>query len=93
MTEAGATGPEVRELRLVVTVDDYDEAVHFYRDVLGLRERAVSIPLAVRRFFWPNSFIGSPPAPVISAVTPSLLSRQGSAGRAGPAADGWAARG
>ncbi|MDX6477153.1 MAG: hypothetical protein QOH95_2664 [Gaiellaceae bacterium] len=31
---------EVRELRLVVTVPDYDEALHFYRDVLGLRERA-----------------------------------------------------
>jgi predicted enzyme related to lactoylglutathione lyase len=30
---------EVRELRLVVTVDDYDEAVKFYRDVLGLPER------------------------------------------------------
>ncbi len=28
----------VRELRLVVTVDDYDEALRFYRDVLGLRE-------------------------------------------------------
>ena len=29
------TGP-VRELRLAVTVEDYDEAVRFYRDVLGL---------------------------------------------------------
>lgn len=29
-----------RELRLVVTADDYDEALRFYRDVLGLRERA-----------------------------------------------------
>src|SRR4051794_41825765 len=29
----------VNELRLVVTVDDYDEAVDFYRDVLGLREQ------------------------------------------------------
>jgi catechol 2,3-dioxygenase-like lactoylglutathione lyase family enzyme len=28
----------VRELRLVVTVDDYDEAVAFYRDALGLAE-------------------------------------------------------
>ena len=26
----------IRELRLVVTTDDYDEAVAFYRDVLGL---------------------------------------------------------
>jgi predicted enzyme related to lactoylglutathione lyase len=38
------TAPEqrqgVRELRLVVTAEDYDEALRFYRDVLGLRERA-----------------------------------------------------
>ena len=37
-TRAPAGG--VRELRLVVTADDYDEALRFYRDVLGLRERA-----------------------------------------------------
>lgn len=30
----------VRELRLVVTAADYDEALRFYRDVLGLPERA-----------------------------------------------------
>jgi lactoylglutathione lyase len=30
----------VHELRLVVTAEDYDEALRFYRDVLGLRERA-----------------------------------------------------
>jgi predicted enzyme related to lactoylglutathione lyase len=30
----------VTELRLVVTAPDYDEALHFYRDVLGLPERA-----------------------------------------------------
>lgn len=29
----------VRELRLVVTADDYDAAVAFYRDTLGLPER------------------------------------------------------
>lgn len=29
----------VHELRLVVTAEDYDEALRFYRDVLGLRER------------------------------------------------------
>jgi lactoylglutathione lyase len=29
----------VRELRVAVTAPDYDEAVAFYRDVLGLRER------------------------------------------------------
>ena len=28
----------VRQLRLVVEAADYDEAVHFYRDVLGLEE-------------------------------------------------------
>ena len=35
-----AADPPVREMRLVVTATDYAEAVHFYRDVLGLRERA-----------------------------------------------------
>src|SRR5215467_1053630 len=30
----------VSELRLVVTAADYDEALRFYRDVLGLPERA-----------------------------------------------------
>ena len=30
----------VHELRVVVTADDWDEAVTFYRDVLGLPERA-----------------------------------------------------
>ena len=30
----------MRELRLVVTSDDYDAALRFYRDVLGLDERA-----------------------------------------------------
>jgi len=29
----------VREMRLVVTAPDYEAALHFYRDVLGLRER------------------------------------------------------
>jgi predicted enzyme related to lactoylglutathione lyase len=32
-------GP-VRQLRLVVTAEDYDAALTFYRDVLGLREEA-----------------------------------------------------
>jgi len=31
---------KVSELRLVVTASDYDEALRFYRDVLGLREEA-----------------------------------------------------
>ena len=30
----------VHELRVAVTAPDYDEALAFYRDVLGLRERA-----------------------------------------------------
>lgn len=29
----------VKELRLVVTAEDYDEALRFYRDVLGLPQR------------------------------------------------------
>ncbi|MFF7317571.1 VOC family protein [Streptomyces albogriseolus] len=33
-------GPPVKELRLVVTAEDYDAALRFYRDVLGLTERA-----------------------------------------------------
>jgi lactoylglutathione lyase len=33
-------GLRVTELRLVVTAPDYDEALRFYRDVLGLPERA-----------------------------------------------------
>ncbi|MDO8484087.1 MAG: VOC family protein [Candidatus Limnocylindrales bacterium] len=32
--------PTVREMRLVVTATDYAEAVHFYRDILGLPELA-----------------------------------------------------
>jgi catechol 2,3-dioxygenase-like lactoylglutathione lyase family enzyme len=35
-----ADAPEVTELRLVVTAPDYEEALRFYRDVLGLSERA-----------------------------------------------------
>jgi lactoylglutathione lyase len=33
------SGP-VHEMRLVVTADDYEAAVRFYRDVMGLPERA-----------------------------------------------------
>jgi lactoylglutathione lyase len=32
--------PNVKQLRLVVTAPDYDEALRFYRDVLGMREEA-----------------------------------------------------
>lgn len=35
-----ASAPPVRQLRLVVEVDDFDEALAFYRDVLGLPEQA-----------------------------------------------------
>lgn len=31
---------KITELRLVVTAPDYEEALHFYRDVLGLEEQA-----------------------------------------------------
>jgi lactoylglutathione lyase len=33
----------VSELRLVVTTDELDEALYFYRDVLGLPERAAFV--------------------------------------------------
>ncbi|MGJ7442933.1 VOC family protein [Aquipuribacter sp. MA13-6] len=36
----GPTTPGVRQLRLVVEAADYDQAVAFYRDVLGLPEQA-----------------------------------------------------
>jgi catechol 2,3-dioxygenase-like lactoylglutathione lyase family enzyme len=32
--------PHVRQLRVVVEAEDYDEAVRFYRDVLGMPEQA-----------------------------------------------------
>jgi lactoylglutathione lyase len=32
-------GNRVRQLRLVVTAEDYDQALRFYRDTLGLPER------------------------------------------------------
>ena len=31
----------IRQLRLAVTAEDYDQAVAFYRDVLGMAELAV----------------------------------------------------
>jgi catechol 2,3-dioxygenase-like lactoylglutathione lyase family enzyme len=31
---------QVHEMRLVVTTKDYEKALHFYRDVLGLKEQA-----------------------------------------------------
>jgi predicted enzyme related to lactoylglutathione lyase len=41
MTEADRVSPPVHQLRLVVEAADYDAALTFYRDVLGLREEAV----------------------------------------------------
>jgi catechol 2,3-dioxygenase-like lactoylglutathione lyase family enzyme len=43
LSEFGSVGivaamPEVRELRIALTVDDYERAVAFYRDALGLSE-------------------------------------------------------
>jgi catechol 2,3-dioxygenase-like lactoylglutathione lyase family enzyme len=38
MTDRPDDQPRVLQMRLVVEVDDYDEAVRFYRDVLGARE-------------------------------------------------------
>jgi len=34
------TPPRIRQLRIVVEAEDYEEAVAFYRDVLGLDEEA-----------------------------------------------------
>jgi predicted enzyme related to lactoylglutathione lyase len=38
--ELSTASGSVRELRVVVTAPDYDAALRFYRDVLGLPERA-----------------------------------------------------
>jgi catechol 2,3-dioxygenase-like lactoylglutathione lyase family enzyme len=40
VTSDDAIRPVVRQLRLVVEAEDFDEAVRFYRDVLGLPEEA-----------------------------------------------------
>lgn len=40
MSDEGTAPAPVRQLRLVVEADDYEEAVRFYRDVLGLTEQA-----------------------------------------------------
>lgn len=39
-TDDNRAAPGVAQLRLVVTAADYDAALTFYRDVLGLREEA-----------------------------------------------------
>ena len=38
MTDNSGSGARIRQLRLVVEAADYDQAVAFYRDVLGLAE-------------------------------------------------------
>src|SRR5687768_4171437 len=38
MTENAQPGSSVRQLRIVVEAEDYDEALTFFRDVLGLPE-------------------------------------------------------
>jgi predicted enzyme related to lactoylglutathione lyase len=40
MSSPDSTNRPILQMRLVVEADDYDEAVRFYRDVLGLREEA-----------------------------------------------------
>jgi predicted enzyme related to lactoylglutathione lyase len=40
MTSNSVQRPTVRQLRVVVEAEDYEEAVRFYRDVLGLPEEA-----------------------------------------------------
>ncbi len=40
MATTDPTRAPVLQMRLVVEAEDYDEAVRFYRDVLGLREQA-----------------------------------------------------
>ncbi|CAN7143273.1 VOC family protein [Arthrobacter sp. LjRoot78] len=40
MTTGNSEQPTVRQLRLVVEAEDYDAAVAFYRDVLGMPEEA-----------------------------------------------------
>jgi lactoylglutathione lyase len=38
-----ASAGRVRQLRLVVTAEDYDEALRFYRDVLGMPQEAAFV--------------------------------------------------
>lgn len=40
MTDQTNDRPRVTQMRLVVEAEDYDEAVRFFRDVLGLREES-----------------------------------------------------
>jgi predicted enzyme related to lactoylglutathione lyase len=40
MSSDSPIGPPVLQMRVVVEAEDYERAVHFYRDVLGLTEQA-----------------------------------------------------
>ena len=40
MSSDSPIAPSVLQMRVVVEAEDYEEAVHFYRDVLGLTEQA-----------------------------------------------------
>jgi len=40
MSSDSPIGPPVLQMRVVVEAEDYEEAVHFYRDILGLTEQA-----------------------------------------------------
>ena len=40
VTNSPSHGPAVLQLRLIVEAEDYDAAVAFYRDTLGLTEQA-----------------------------------------------------
>jgi predicted enzyme related to lactoylglutathione lyase len=43
VSEGGPTSFAISELRLVVTADDFDDALRFYRDTLGLAERSAFV--------------------------------------------------
>jgi predicted enzyme related to lactoylglutathione lyase len=43
MSDGRPTSFAISELRLVVTADDFDEALRFYRDTLGLGERTAFV--------------------------------------------------
>ncbi|MGA5137653.1 VOC family protein [Streptomyces azureus] len=71
--------PAVRELRLVVTADDYDAALHFYRDVLGLTEQGAFASESGRDHD-PGGRAGHPGA---DRPEPCRLHRRGRGGAAG----------
>ncbi|WP_368497700.1 VOC family protein [Herbiconiux sp. A18JL235] len=40
MTNANSNPTTPKQLRLIIETDDFDEALHFYRDLLGMPEQA-----------------------------------------------------